>query len=125
MTRALLAGFLLAHGLIHLAIYAAPVNPDKPAPFDPGHSWAAGSGRATATTMRSGSIVLACAVAAAYGAAGGMLALDAGPWAAAAVLAAVLGLVLKGLWFHPWLTLGVALDIAVAVAAVLGWPASL
>ena len=46
-------------------------------------------------------------------------------WAAVAGIAAVLGLVLKGLWFHPWLTLGVALDIAVAVTVLLGWPAYL
>ena len=99
------------------------MNPDKPVPFDPGHSWALGGDRTAAT--RSGSVALACAVAAAYSAAGLMVAIKATNSAAVAGIAAVLGLVLKGLWFHPWLTFGVALDIAIAVAAVLGWPASL
>jgi hypothetical protein len=122
MTRVVVAAFLIAHGLIHLAIYATPANPDKPAPFDPRHSWVADRPGTTATLLRSGSTALACAVAAAYSTAGWMVAFHVGPWASVAGLAALLGLVLKGLWFHPWLTLGVALDIAVAVAAVVGWP---
>lgn len=121
MTNFLITTFFITHGLVHLAIYATPPSSDKPAPFDPSRSWALGG---TSTTWsRSASVALACAVAAAYSAAGLMVAIDAPAAAAVAGLAAVLGLVLKGLWFHPWLTLGVALDIAVAVAAVQAWPA--
>jgi hypothetical protein len=36
----------------------------------------------------------------------------------------VVALALKGLWFNRWLSLGVALDISVVVAAAAGWPAS-
>ncbi len=125
MTRTLVTTLLIAHGLLHLAIYATPVNPDKPVPFDPGHSWAFGGGRGAATSTRSASVALACAVAAAYRTAGWMVAIDSADWAAVVGLAVVLGLFLKAFWFHPWLTFGVALDIAIAVAAVLGWPASL
>ena len=39
--------------------------------------------------------------------------------------AAVLGLVLKGLFFHPWLTIGVLLDVFVLVAAATAWPVTL
>ncbi len=124
MARVLVACFLVAHGLVHLAIYGAPIDPAKPGPFDPRRSWATPYG-VTAAAMRSGSVALASAVAAAYGTAGLMVALGAGSRAAVAGLAALLGLVLKGLWFHPWLSLGIALDLAVVVSAVLDWPASL
>jgi hypothetical protein len=40
MLRLLVAGFLVAHGLIHATIYAAPRPADAKAPFDAGHSWA-------------------------------------------------------------------------------------
>ena len=121
MTDLLITTFFITHGLVHLAIYATPANPDKPAPLDPGRSWALSG--VTTTWTRGASVALACAVAATYSAAGFMVAIEAPTAAAVAGLAAVLGLVLKGLWFHPWLTLGVALDIVVAVAAVQGWPA--
>jgi len=48
-----------------------------------------------------------------------------GWWPMAAVLAATLGLVFKALWFHPWLTVGVALDVAIIAAVGAQWPASL
>ena len=39
-----LAGlFLVAHGLVHLAVWPAP--PKEDAPFDPGHSWLLGDAR--------------------------------------------------------------------------------
>ena len=120
----LFAVFLIAHGLVHLAIYAAPVNRDQPVPFVLGRSWALGGDRTT-TATRSGSVALACAVAAAYSAAGWMLAINATTWAAVAGIAAVLGLVLKGVWFHPWLTFGVAIDIAIAVTVLVGGRRSL
>jgi hypothetical protein len=42
-----------------------------------------------------------------------------------AVVAAGLGLVLKTLYFHPWLSLGVLLDLGVLSAALTQWPVSL
>jgi hypothetical protein len=124
MTRFLVTAFLIAHGLVHLAIYATPANP-KAAPFDPGHSWAFGDSRAVASSTRGASVALACAVAAAYSTAGWMVAIHSAGWGQVATHAAALGLLLKGLWFHPWLSLGVGLDIAIAGAAIFGWPASL
>ena len=47
-------------------------------------------------------------------------------WAVAtAVAAALLGLLLKGLYFHPWLSVGVLLDLGVLSAALLEWPVAL
>jgi hypothetical protein len=38
MVRVLLSGFLIAHGLVHIAIWAPKHDPEK-APFDASHSW--------------------------------------------------------------------------------------
>ncbi|MFJ2238055.1 hypothetical protein [Streptomyces sp. NPDC087859] len=57
--------------------------------------------------------------------AGAAAATQADGWATAAALAASVGLVLKALWFNPWLSLGILLDIGVITAALTNWPASL
>jgi hypothetical protein len=124
VTRFAVTTFLIAHGLIHIAIYASPSNPAKPAPFDPSRSWALAAAHVDTTMMRSASLVMCLAAAAAYAAAGWLLAFDAAAWTATAAIAAVVALALKGLWFNRWLSLGVALDISVLVAAAVGWPAS-
>jgi hypothetical protein len=121
--RVTIAVLLLVHGLVHAAIYATPKDPTKPAPFDPARSWAL-AGQAAAAPMRRASALIGLAVAAGYTAAGSMLLIDQEGWTAAAVAAASAALVLKVLWFNPWLTLGVALDLAV-LAAAAGWPTSL
>jgi hypothetical protein len=36
MLRVLFAGFLIAHGLVHPAVWATPKDPARPGPFDPG-----------------------------------------------------------------------------------------
>src|SRR5688500_6658787 len=117
MTRLAVAAFLIAHGLVHFAIYATPKDSSKPAPFDPSRSWALAAGHVRATSMRSVSLAGGVAVAAAYAAAGWSIAVDATFATGIAALAAALGIALKGLWFNPWLSLGIALDIAVLVAA--------
>jgi hypothetical protein len=55
------------------------------------------------------------------------LALAAGGslWTVAGLAAVASALVLKIAYFHPWLTAGVALDVAVLAAIVGGWPTSL
>jgi hypothetical protein len=40
-------------------------------------------------------------------------------------LAASLGLIQKAVFFHPWLSIGVLIDLAVLADAVTGWPVSL
>jgi hypothetical protein len=39
MGRSLFIGFLIAHGLVHLAIWLVPKPSDQKAPFDPDHPW--------------------------------------------------------------------------------------
>lgn len=99
----LLAAFLVTHGLLHLAIWLPA--PSSTAPFDPRRSWA---------LPGHGPVPLAELTALLYVAAGVTVA--ATP--AIAIAAAVAGLALKVLWFHPWLLLGIAIDLAVIGAAV-------
>jgi hypothetical protein len=51
MWRYLFIGFLVAHGLVHVAIWARPISRDRKAPFDPGHSWLWGDRRSLALIM--------------------------------------------------------------------------
>ncbi len=125
MTRLLWAGFLLAHGLIHPAIYAIPKDPTKPAPFDPSHSWALTSAHVAEHPARTLGVAMAGLTAVLYAAAGVVLLGDSSPWMPLAVCAAVTGLLLKGLYFHPWLAIGVLIDVGVLWAAIAGWPPSL
>jgi hypothetical protein len=125
MTTALIVVFLIAHGLVHLAIWLPKPDEEKPQPFVPSRSAVlslADVGRSTAQTM---SVALAAVTAGAFAVAGTGAALAA-PWTAAvAVTASLAGLVLKVLYFHPWLSLGVLLDALVLSAALSGWPIAL
>jgi hypothetical protein len=51
MWRLLFIGFLIAHGLVHLAIWLMPKPPDQKAPFDPGHSWLLGDQKTVAWSL--------------------------------------------------------------------------
>ena len=125
MTRFLIAGLLITHDLVHVGIYASPRSTSKPVPFDPSRSWALAGAHVGAAPMHSASVALGLAVAAAYAAAGWALALDVAAWTGAAAAAAVLALVLKGVWFNPWPLYGIALDVGVLAAIAADWPPSL
>lgn len=127
MSTALLVGFLILHGLLHLAIWMPhpAQDPDKPPPFVPDHSALLTVVKVRTDTTARLARALALATASAYLLAGSMVGLDA-PWAApTAVTAAALGLALKALFFHPWLTVGVLLDVTVLMSAVTDWPIAL
>ena len=125
MTAALTL-FLVLHGLVHLSIWVPKPKPDgAPPPFEPDHSallTATAVPKASAHTL---SVTLAIATTVAYVAAGIALALDVGAVVPLAVAAAAAGLVLKLVFFHPWLILGILLDVAVLTAATSGWPVDL
>jgi hypothetical protein len=127
MSTLLLMAFLVAHGLLHLAIWMPhpQPDPDKPPPFEPDHSVLLTATALPRTATHQLSVGLAVGAAATYVLAGIAVAMDAAWVAPAAVCAAVLGLLLKAFFFHPWLTLGVLLDAAVLSAALLGWPVTL
>ena len=117
--------FLVAHGLVH-GLFMVPRPPDAGAswPFDPSESWllnrlgvepnlaraiAAGLVAVTAVAF----IVTALAVI-------GILPAD---WLRPiAIASASVSLILLGIFFHPWLVIGIAIDVAILWAVGLnGW----
>ncbi|MFI0828053.1 hypothetical protein ACH4Q7_26795 [Streptomyces roseolus] len=125
MITALVSTFLIAHGLLHLVIWAVPARVDQSPPFAPGDSWALSAAGASVTSTKVAATAVASVTTLLYIIAGAAAAAQSGGWAPAAVLAAASGLVLKGLWFHPWLGFGLALDAEVITAVAMNWPASL
>ncbi|WP_192583132.1 hypothetical protein [Streptomyces albicerus] len=125
MITVLVTAFLIAHGLLHPGVWTTPAQPGKPLAFDPGHSWALAAAHVSAAPARAASLALAWYVALVYAVAGAGVAAGSGWWPATAVVAASMGLALKAIWFDPWLSLGVLLDVGVIVAVAGTWPASL
>ena len=124
MTIALVSVLLFLHGLAHLPVWLPRTNPGEP--FDPRHSWAlAAAGVQGPRIHFTAATWLASLTTALYAIAGAAAATQAEGWATAAILAASVGLVLKALWFNPWLSLGVLLDIGVITAVLTNWPATL
>jgi hypothetical protein len=106
MLEMILGVFFIAHGLVTVAIWAAPGSSD--APFDPAHSWLIGDTRAVALTI---GVVVGVALAAA----GLGMAVDAAWWPMTAVVAGFAGIVLMTVWFDPWLILGLGINLALVV----------
>jgi hypothetical protein len=101
--------FLVAHGLVHLAIWLPA--PKEDAPFDPGHSWLLGDVRRRARA-------LAVAAGTLLALAGILMLAGAGAGGGLAVLGAAVSVALIGLTFHPWLLGAVAIDVVIAVVAL-------
>jgi hypothetical protein len=125
MIRVLVAGFLIVHGLVHVALYVIQPKADAKPPFDSGHSWVLAGMHVAARPARVTSMTLSWLTAALFTVAGLALLVDADVWAPTAVAAAVSALVLKLAYFHPWLLIGLALDAGVLAAVAAEWPASL
>lgn len=73
-------------------------------------------------TQIIGKALVAITIAAAIMAAAALLA-GQGWWAGPAVASAVASLILLGLYLHPMLTLGIAVDAFIPSAIMVGWPA--
>jgi hypothetical protein len=109
--------FLIAHGLIHVAVYAPPATDD--APFDPVRSWM------FRRRLRSLALTLAAITALIFVIAGIGLLAHQDWWQAASVAGASASLVLLALFFHPWLSIGVAINVAIIWALTqTDWPTS-
>jgi hypothetical protein len=111
------AGFLLAHGGIH-ASFLAPRPPAKeggPAwPFEVTHSWLLTPLGLSARVLRSLAIALVALTLCGYAlAALGILGfLSSDLTAIAVTVASLSSILLLFLFFHPWLIVGVAIDLA-------------
>lgn len=122
----LLVAFLAAHGLVHLVIWAPwPQPTDQPPPFQPDHSAVLTAVHAPARAVRALALGLAVAATAAYLLAAAMVGFDVPGAELAALTAALLGLLIKLVYFNPWLLIGMTLDGLVLTSAVAGWPVSL
>ena len=114
MWRFLFIGFLIAHGLVHVAMWVLVPKPTtgKEAPFDASHSWLLGNQRALAASV-------AIAIAAILVAAGIGLWAHTDWWRAAAVVGLTASFVLMVVYFHPWF---IAIEgINAALIASIGW----
>lgn len=126
MGTTLVVAFLVAHGLVHAAIWLpATEAPDPGAPFAPDHSAVLAAAHVAQRAARVIAAALALGSGAAYVLTGLGVGLSAGWTAAMAVVAAGLGLLLKLTFFNRWLLLGIALDVVVLSSALLGRPVSL
>jgi len=114
--RWLLIVFLIAHGLVHVAIWAPKYDPKK-VPFDASHSSLIGDQRPLAQ-------VLAFAAAALLVLAGIALWSQGGWWRTTAVLGLSMSTVLLLLYFTPWYLFILPVNIALIVGiAFMDWPA--
>jgi uncharacterized membrane protein YphA (DoxX/SURF4 family) len=126
MLRILVGLFLIAHGGVHL-MYLGPRPENDPSyPFVPEDRWIA---RLMGLKPRGAKVVaaaLAVACAAVLLVSGIALFADAGLWKPMAAVGSLISLVLLLLLFHPWLMIGVAIDVVI-VASVWSWhvPSSL
>lgn len=111
MLRWLLIVFLIAHGLVHFAIWAPKYDPEK-ASFDAAHSWLIGDRRLLAQVLAfvaAGLLVLA----------GIALWAHSGWWRPTALVGLGLSTVLLLLYFNPWYLFILAVNLALIIG--IGW----
>lgn len=122
--RLLIAGLLLGHALVHAAYLAPrpPVTAGGPAwPFELGRSWAFESLGAGAELSRLVGIALIALTIGGFALAA-LGAIGAGPaflWPAGIAVGAVASVGVLALFFHPWLVVGLAIDVVLLWAALV------
>jgi hypothetical protein len=123
----LLAAFLAAHGLIH-ASYLAPAPPrtaDGPEwPFEPARSWLVTGLGLDPGLARPLALALAVAIVVLLVGAGAATVgwLPVGWWPGLVVSGAACSMLMLALFFHPWLLLGIVIDLVLLWAALIaGW----
>jgi hypothetical protein len=110
--------FLIAHGLIHLMFFSpAPPEPDKRAtwPFDRSASWLMTRIGLPDPTIRAVGAVLSVITAVVFATAGLGAAGLFGGWETLAQIAAISGLILLSLYWHLWLSLGIAINLVILI----------
>ncbi len=117
MWRLLFIGFLIAHGLVHLALWLTPK--DQQAPFDVSHSWILGDRRTVA--------VAAAVLAATLLVAGGLgLWIHADWWRALTVFGLVVSFGLMVVYFNPWYLFIEAVNAALILGLIwFTWPSEM
>ena len=116
MWRFLFIGFLIAHGLVHLAIWLTPKPANQEMPFDANHSWLLGDRKAVAVVL---------ALTAAVMLVGGGIGLwaHADWWRVVAAIGLVASFGLMVVYFNPWYLFIETVNAAMVVGiAWLAWP---
>lgn len=120
--------FLLAHGLIHLSYLAPAPSPGagRPEwPFDMANSWLVTHLGMSVDLIRPLGTLLVVMVAVTLGAAGlatlGILVPEEW-WKPLVIVGAVLSAVTLAILFHPWIVLGIVIDVVLLYLVVVqGW----
>ncbi len=127
MLQLLFPIFLLAHALIHLSFLSPRPKAEAGGltwPFDLERSRLLGPLRVPSSRLRALGIVLLVFILAGYGLAA-VTSLGIGPaslFVPGIVLGSVASAALLLVFFHPWLTLGIVIDVALLWAVlVAGW----
>ena len=116
MWRFLFVSFLIAHGLVHLAIWLVPKPAAGKAPFDVTHSWLLGD-------LRPLAVFLALVAAALLVGGGVGLWAHAEWWRGVAVVGLAVSFGLMVLYFNPWYLFIETVNAALVVGlAWLSWP---
>jgi hypothetical protein len=116
MIRILVGGFLIAHGLVHLAVWATP----KPTggSFDPSHSWLLGSAKGL-------SVVIAALATVILVSGGVALFAHAGVWRPLVIGGLAISLLLDLLYFNPWFSFITVVNAGLLLALIgAHWPSS-
>ena len=117
MWRVLLIAFLIAHGLVHVAIWTPRYDPEK-APFDASHSWLLGDQRTLAQ-------ILAFSAAALLVLAGIALWAHGEWWRPTAVIGLAVSTVLLLLYFTAWYIPILIVNLALIAGIVwFVWPSA-
>jgi len=123
LPRFILTAFLLGHAAIHLG-YVSPRPPaaagGPPWPFKLDSSWVSTALGLDVQLMRvaGGGLVAATLGGFVLAALAAIGVLPAGVWAGATAFGAIASICLLLLFFHPWLLVGVAIDICLLWAIV-------
>ena len=127
MTRIMIGVFFILHGLVHSGLAAAPIPKDatsRPGSFftHPARSWLLRRLHFTPGATRTAGLSLVVLTTLGFVLAG-MAALGvppmAGTLAPLVVISSALSLLLLGLFWHPWLSLGVIIDLAILLLWVV------
>lgn len=109
MGRFILGGFVVAHGLLTVTLWAMPAKEGEP--FRVTHSWLLGDARSLA-------LGLALLAGACFVVAGGGFLGHQSWWGAFGIAGGAMGLLLMALYFNPWLLAGIGISAGVLYAGV-------
>jgi hypothetical protein len=126
LIRLLFASFLLAHGAVHAGFVSprpVPAPGTPPWPFELGRSWLLSPIVPDPGVVRVLGLALVAVTLAGFSLAAmaSLGLLPPGLWAPSVAIGAAGSLALLVLFFHPWLLLGVAIDLGLLWAVLVRW----